>query len=49
MKPIVSLYEKDFFAWTQEQANYIKNRAFEKLDLIHLFEEIESMGAKEKS
>ncbi|HRG61604.1 MAG TPA: DUF29 domain-containing protein [Burkholderiales bacterium] len=49
MRTTANLYEKDFFAWTQEQAKYIKDRAFEKLDLTHLFEEIESMGAKEKS
>jgi len=45
----LSLYDKDFYAWTQEQAKLIKEKAFEKLDLTHLFEEIESMGAKEKS
>lgn len=49
MRTTANLYENDFFAWTQEQAKYIKDRAFEKLDLTHLFEEIESMGAKEKS
>lgn len=42
-----ALYEKDFFAWTQEQAQLIKNKAFEKLDIIHLFDEVESMGASE--
>jgi hypothetical protein len=45
----VSLYEKDFYAWTQEQARLIKEKALDKLDLTHLFEEIESMGAKERS
>lgn len=45
----LNLYEKDFYAWTQEQAKFIKERTLDKLDLTHLFEEIESMGAKEKS
>lgn len=45
----LNLYEKDFYAWTQEQAKFIKERALDKLDLQHLFEEIESMGAKERS
>ena len=43
----LSLYEKDFYAWTQEQAKLIKDKAFERLDLIHLFDEVESMGASE--
>jgi hypothetical protein len=45
----VSLYEQDFYAWTQEQARLIKQKAFEKLDITHLFDEVESMGAREKS
>ena len=28
-----SLYEKDFYAWTQEQAKLIKDKALIKLDL----------------
>jgi hypothetical protein len=42
------LYEQDFFAWTQEQAQLIKARDFNKLDLVNLFEEVESMGKHEK-
>ena len=45
----LSLYEKDFYAWTQEQAKLIKENAFDKLDLVHLFDEVESMGASERS
>ena len=44
---IAALYEEDFYAWTQEQAKLIKAKAFEKLDLVHLFDEVESMGASE--
>lgn len=40
----VNLYEKDFYAWTQEQARLIKEKSFDKLDLTHLFDEIEDMG-----
>ena len=39
-----NLYETDVFAWTQEQAKLIKQKAFNKLDINHLFEEIEDMG-----
>lgn len=45
----LNLYDTDFYAWTQEQAKLIKAKAFDKLDLTHLFEEIESMGASERS
>ncbi len=44
-----TLYDKDFYAWTQEQAKLIKEKALSKLDLIHLYDELNIMGAKEKS
>jgi hypothetical protein len=40
-------YENDFFGWSIEQAHYIKQGQFEKLDIINLQEEIESMGKSE--
>lgn len=43
-----NLYEKDFYAWTQEQMNLLKTNALNKLDIEHLIEEVESMGASEK-
>ena len=42
------LYNTDFYAWTQEQARWIRQKAFDKLDIEHLFDEIESMGKHEK-
>ncbi len=45
----INLYDIDFYAWTQEQAKLIKNKNFEKLDLTHLLEEIESMGNQNKT
>lgn len=42
-----SLYDKDFYAWTQEQAKLVRNKSFDKLDVVNLYEEIESMGASE--
>lgn len=48
MQHALNLYEKDFYAWTQNQAKFIKEKAFNKLDLNNLFEEIESMGKQEK-
>ncbi len=47
MRNTTNLYKKDFYAWTQEQAKLIKLKAFDKLDVINLFEEVESMGVSE--
>lgn len=44
MSTTLSLYDQDFFAWTQEQAKFIKEKSFDKLDITHLFEEVEDMG-----
>ena len=43
-----TLYDKDFYAWTQEQAKLIHNRNFAKLDIEHIEEELKIMGASEK-
>lgn len=37
-------YDSDFVGWTCQQANLVKNRNFEELDMTNLIEEIESMG-----
>ena len=44
-----TLYDKDFYRWALEQAHYIKTKAFDKLDIEHLFEEVESMGNQNKT
>jgi len=47
-----SLYEQDFFAWTEEQAALLRNAAAPRqntpFDLEHLAEEIESLGISER-
>lgn len=48
MSKVLNLYDKDFYAWTQEQAGLIKDNLLGKLDLIHLQEELINMGASEK-
>ncbi len=40
----LNLYDTDFYAWTQEQAKLIKEKAFDRLDLMHLLDEVEDMG-----
>jgi hypothetical protein len=44
----MSVYERDFYAWTQEQANLLRDHEFSKLDLDNLIEELESMGRSER-
>ena len=41
-------YESDYYGWTLEQADLIKNKRLDEVDFDHLLEELESMGASEK-
>lgn len=43
-----SLYETDFYAWTQEQADLLHSHQWSKLDLPNLIEEIESLGKQQR-
>ncbi|MCB2263038.1 MAG: DUF29 domain-containing protein [Candidatus Thiosymbion ectosymbiont of Robbea hypermnestra] len=45
---ITSKYEQDFYAWTQEQAGFLRARRYSELDSDHLLEELEDMGARER-
>lgn len=49
MSEMQSLYDKDFYAWTMDTVSKLKNKQFNEIDLIHLTEEVEIMGAREKS
>ncbi|MBV8731789.1 MAG: DUF29 domain-containing protein [Acidobacteriia bacterium] len=40
------LYEQDFFLWTRETAAALRARRFADLDIDHIAEEIEDMGAR---
>ena len=42
------LYQGDFHAWTLEQAALLKAGRLGEVDLEHLIEELESMGASER-
>jgi hypothetical protein len=42
------LYQTDFYAWTQEQVNLLKDRQWNQLDAINLIEEIAALGKKER-
>ena len=45
--PAPSLYQTDFYAWTQEQASLLRNHQWHQLDLLNLIEEIESLGKQQ--
>lgn len=41
------LYEKDFYQWTLQTVQMLKDKAFNEIDINHLIEEVESMGASD--
>jgi hypothetical protein len=45
---ISSLYEIDFYAWTQEQAILLREQQWSRVDLANVLEEIESLGKQQR-
>lgn len=43
-----SLYEQDFYGWTQQQAKLLREGALDHLDIINLAEEIQSLGKQQR-
>jgi len=43
-----ALYDKDFYAWSREQAALLRAGQLGEADVEHIAEEIESMGKTEK-
>jgi hypothetical protein len=43
-----TLYETDFYAWTQEQAELLRLEKLNLLDIANLLEELESLGKQQK-
>jgi hypothetical protein len=44
-----NLYAGDFYVWTEVQAEMLRERRFEALDLENLIEEVEGLGDAKKS
>jgi len=44
----VKLYDTDFYAWTLEQSQLLRSGDWKSVDIVHLVEEIESLGKQEK-
>ncbi|ASX26330.1 DUF29 domain-containing protein [Candidatus Williamhamiltonella defendens] len=45
---MTTLYDDDFYGWSQEQANLLRTKRFNELDAENLLEEIEAMGRSER-
>ena len=43
-----TLYEADFYAWTQRQAELLRAEEFSDVDWNNLIEEIETLGRSER-
>jgi len=43
-----SLYEVDFYGWTQEQVELLRSGRLGEIDLYNVIEEIEDMGKRQK-
>lgn len=43
-----SLYEADFYAWTQRQSWLLRNCQWSQLDVDNVIEEIESLGWQQR-
>ena len=41
----VALYDEDFYLWVEQQADLLRQGRFRALDLAHLIEEVEDLGA----
>ncbi len=44
----MSKYDKDFYAWTQEQAEYLRAGLWSAVDAVHVAEEIEDVGREQR-
>jgi hypothetical protein len=45
---ITTLYDQDFYAWTQTQVELLRDGRFSELDIANLVEEIESLGKQQR-
>jgi hypothetical protein len=48
MVDLATLHDRDFYAWTLQQANLLREGRLSEADIVHIAEELESMGASER-
>ena len=46
---MTKLYDRDFLAWTQDQADALRRRSSNELDWENLLEEVEGLGKQQRS
>ena len=46
---MTKLYDRDFLAWTQDQADALRRRSSNELDWENLLEEVESLGKQQRN
>jgi hypothetical protein len=44
----LTLYDQDYFLWTEDTVNQLRNKKFDLLDLANLIEEIEDLGKSQR-
>jgi predicted nucleic acid-binding Zn-ribbon protein len=42
------LYDRDFYAWTQQQIQLLRARQWERVDIENLIEELDSLGKQQR-
>ena len=48
LNELQKIYNKDFYSWTMENANLLRQGKFSEIDIEHIAEELESMGKSDK-
>jgi hypothetical protein len=48
MVDLATLHDRDFYAWTLQQASLLREGRLSEADIVHIAEELESMGASER-
>ena len=43
-----TLYEQDYYAWTEQQVALLQTGRFAEIDLVHLIEEVEDIGKSQR-
>jgi hypothetical protein len=43
-----TLYDQDFYAWTQQQIEWLQAKNWDRLDLENLIEELDSLGKQQR-
>jgi hypothetical protein len=43
-----TLYDQDFYAWTQQQVELLRSGQWKQVDMEHLIEELDSLGKQQR-